>query len=1336
MKHLIPHFIVQQNELAATYGRFNAYTIFLDMAGFTTLTESLCEEDEHEGVELMSQILNEIFEPLVRTVYQKNGFIPYFAGDAFTAIFNDDNVAPEELALTVLKMQQDFATHNYKHKEQELPIRLKIGLAYGQVEWGIIGEQHKGFYFKGEAIDHCANSEHHALENEVIAHQSFIKHCDTTHPEFKTIAINDNYFKITSSFTQASSNLVTTPSFSYESLAPFYPKSVIFYENEGEFRDVVSVFIAFEDTDDHRLFHQFATIIREEFYNFSGYFKEIDFGDKGGLIVGFFGVPVTYGDNIERALEFVLSLRNKLIDIPLQYKIGLTEGSAYTGIIGGEEKCQYAVVGASVNLAARFMVYADWGEVLIGKNIQKTKGYHFIHKGDFDYKGFEEPVPTFYLKGKLQQGRAALFEGEMVGRQGELNILSQFVNPLLQGNFSGVAILYGEAGIGKSRLTFELKKRLFQQGNIGWWVCQADQIFQKPFNPFIYLLNNVFQQSLEKNQEENKKVFEKRFEHFVQECQAHTDRHPELVHIIKELQRTKTVIAARLGLSYRDSLWTQLDGKGKYQNTISAFIHLLKAKACLAPLVLKIEDGHWFDENTKSLLSEIILNMQDYPLFILITSRYNESDASKPYFFNEEITQKISVLEIDLNILSADAIEEFAVKRLDGKISSSLKKLLVRTSSGNPFYTEQILEYFIESGVLTQKESIWYVKDENIKLSSSINAVLMARIDRLSDLVKETVKAAAVIGREFEVKILGEVMKTQRSFTKTNSNAKHLLQEQITSAEKGQIWKAINEIRYIFKHSLLREAVYDMQIRARLRELHQLIAEAIERLYAEQIENRYADLAFHYEQAGMTAKTNEYLEKAGDYAKENYDNAKAIYYYDKLAANLDHIQEQSTYIKTLLKKASILRMQGNWNESERVLHNALALASSSSDMLLIGRANNDLGRLLLLKGDYTQANQYLQIAATFFEDINDEIGRSKVYGNLGDVFFRQGEYEKAKDYFKESLNIKSEGNFNIVSNLGLALMNQGEYEEAIQNMQPHLTHYEQNGNKLGIANISIFLGIVYFEKGDYDAAMDCYQKGLQQCEELGDKFLMAIALGSMGKLLVQKGNLDTAQELYEKDLRICRELGDKQGTSITLGLLGDLYLEQGKFSLAIQHLQEQLEISENLHYQKGIASAWGSIGNAYYFQADYEKAKNAYQKGIAISEEINNKRLLIILLVKMIEISLETDDDKAIIKQLSLQADTIADEIGNEELIYITSVKRSQAKLKYGNTQEALLELEQLLDTAQASLEKAETLFVLATSKHTRANIFKEKALEYYRNIYHKRPTFSLRRRIDFLNTL
>ena len=156
------------------------------------------------------------------------------------------------------------------------------------------------------------------------------------------------------------------------------------------------------------------------------------------------------------------------------------------------------------------------------------------------------------------------------------------------------------------------------------------------------------------------------------------------------------------------------------------------------------------DENSRELLSEFARQINRYPIAVVITSRYLD-DGSKPRLLDAYLLEqnKLPHLEVDLNTLSPNAVQEFTELRLGGSIHQDFLETLLRTSNSNPFYLEQMLKYFSEQDLLMQESSgLWTIHDKDVKLSSSINAILTARIDRLSELVKETVKAAAVIGRE------------------------------------------------------------------------------------------------------------------------------------------------------------------------------------------------------------------------------------------------------------------------------------------------------------------------------------------------------------------------------------------------------------------------------------------------------------------------------------------------------------------------------------------------------------------------------------------------------------
>lgn len=1309
--------------------------MFVDLSGFTALTESLMKEG-NEGAERLSDILNRIFSPMVELVYARDGFIPYFAGDAFTGIFPAGPSTENSLSLLQTAQEMRLLFSEKEFIGIPFPIGIKIGLSRGHVDWGIVGDKQKAYYFRGAAIDSCAQSQSFATNLEIILDQNLR---DWVSDEQKLIPVKgskdcfywDDQGKILEVIREAS--IQESKEINTKILSQFLPESIRTYQGGGEFRPVVSVFCSFTGVKTHEELDRFARHFLEGISNFSGYFKEIDFGDKGGVLVGFFGAPVGFENNLERALEFVLSFRHEISTETGDFRMGITSGTAFTGIVGGKERHQYAAVGNRVNLAARLMTYAEWGEILVDQEVRKDRRYEFRHRGDIHYKGIEGLVPTYKFLGRRAESQTT-FSGSFVGREKELTEMLQFSQSNLEKGTAAVVYLFGEAGMGKSRLSFEMRQKLQETMSPTWYTCMTDQILRKPFNPFIYFLRNYFEQSGENSVEENRNNFEVNYSWLLNDLRPLDGDVAD--NIRKEVVRTRPILLALIGLKEQESIWDNLDARGRHQNTLAAIYNLFLAESLIRPLVIELEDALWLDSSSEQFLEALGNKIAGFPILLLITSRYFD-DGSKPVFFKENgFPGNLGFFEVDLNMLSPEALREYTEHKLAAPITEKFFEMLLRTTNGNPFYLEQLLEYFEESKLLLIKDGVWTVKDESIKLSSSIQAILTARIDRLSAMVKETVKAAAVIGREFEVPVLNEVMRRQGADYQDFPFASDDLRDQIRKAEKGQIWRAVNELRYIFRHSLLREAVYDMQLRTRLRELHLLIAEAIEKVYADQLEDHYVDLAYHYENAEVKDKTHEYLLKAGDYSRRNFQNKQALQFYNKLLLELESDGALREKFHVLVKKGRILELIGRWKDCEEVYEEALEIAESFQEPLIRGRAFNAVGHLKMLQGKYAEARNQLETAANIFELLEDEHGISKVYGDMGNLFFRQGEYEAAKSNFTKSIRIGRQFPYNytqaqIVANLGLAFMNQGDYEEGIRWQKEQLERTERKNDKQGMATLFTNLGIVYFEKGDYDEAGACFGKGLELAEELGNKLLLSIGTGCLGGVYERKGDYEEALRLFELDLKLTLELGDKQGIAIARSLLGDLFSLIGRFEEAIEQLQITIAISEELGYQKGLARAVNTMGDIHYFLEDYPTSLEFYDRAIQVTREINNRLVLGRSLAEKCLVLLELDRIKEA-QVVQQEAAQIAHDIDNVELLFQSELLKAQIDAAEGLVDSAIQHLQHLLANYLEGEEQAEIQYFLY--KFGQSEEYRILAQAGFEALYSDTPKFIYKKRLDDLS--
>ena len=1159
-------------------GSFKATTLFLDISGFTPLTETLMQQGT-EGAEILSEILDSIFKPLVALVSAHRGIIPHFAGDAFTAIFQGEKTEiVEKVAKKIKHFFED--TPSLKTPFGDFKISIRIGLSYGIVEWGLIGTDIKTFYFKGKAIERATLAQQKALPQEIV---------------------KDEWFE------NVVADLSTENSFSLSINPPLKGE-------KSEFRDVVAVFLSFSNTTTHQDIEILVPIVFKAFNNFGGYFKEIDFSEKEGVWVGFFGAPVAFENNATRALECVLEIKGAILDLNKSFRCGMASGMAYTGIIGGKERQQYAVVGNRVNLAARLLKNAKWGEILVDINLSKTRFFDFQNKGELYYKGIEHAIPTFQLRNKKLEEKA-FFSGRHFGRESELTQLSCFIEYFFKQKKASLATIYGEAGIGKSRLSYELQQNLYKNQEIHWAKCPTDQTLRKPFNPFAYFLKTFFNQQVETQEEDNKKAFEDKLSDFgfrISGFEASETRNPKPETHLTELARTQSVLAALMGLHYPDSLWEQLDAKGRYNNTWAALSNFFRILAKQHPLVIEIEDAHWLDEDSAAFLKDFIKKIENQPIALLITSRYDD-EGNKPAVFDSSLLREtnIGVLETNLNVFTKEQLAHFTNYKLRAYPHEDLLETLWRKSNGNPFYAEQILGYFTENNALQLIDDEWVMRDINIKISTSISSILTARIDRLSTVLKETVKAAAVIGREFELPVLAEVLFSQEVFKPYKFNGNAVLQEQISAAEKGQIWQAMNDMRYIFRHALLREAIYDMQLKTRLRSLHAATAQALEKLYVDRLSDRYLDLAFHYEQAENKEKTSEYLKKAADQARRNFQNQQALELYDRLLAmQTDEVEN----IKILVRKGEILQLIGQWQAAEKCFKTALLDAERIDDLLLRGRAGDALGGLLMLKGNYKEARFELDRAANHFEQVIDFQGIIKVYGNLGNLYFRQGDYEKATDYFKQSIRFSLENdrgiNPQIVSNLGLTYMNLGNFKEGVRVQEDALLLCEKNNDSVGMSILSVNLGIVLIEKGDKNDALNRLEQGLKLAQKLGNQQLTSIALGCIGNIYLLKGEYEKAEKHLIQDLEITEALGDRQGIAIASELMGRLYAVKGNIIESLTYLEVSLSLCRSLNYQKGIAKALIGLGDVQFSQQELQSALRYFSEAVYIAQKINNKGIL------------------------------------------------------------------------------------------------------------------------------
>lgn len=1199
--NLIPRFIHDRFKEGKFSGRFKATSLFLDIAGFTPLTERLMAEGK-EGAEILSSLINGIFEPVINRVYDFGGDITSFAGDAFTAVFPADqdgrSAAAASLAIIELFNQQGLV----RTRMGDFELTAKIGISSGSVAWGVAGNPgHRTYYFMGSAIEGCSLAEHECSAMEIILDPLFQANHDSS--LFQTEARSGGYASLRGLISSPSVQSILKIDMDESIVRQFVPLAVLNNPQPGEFRNVASVFVGFRDPGDIKAIKILAERIIERAETAACFFEGLNFGDKGCTSLFLFGVPTVFERELERAVEFALGLRREFGD---RFRAGITFGIVFSGIKGGKHRSSYGVLGDTVNVSARLMMKAAWGEILMPESLaDRLQNVYDLEKiGIQVLKGKSKPLAVARLIKAKPAGREKLYTGVMIGRERELAVLQEQAAGLNAGRFCGVVYIYGDAGMGKSRLAYEFCESVRPGVQTRYLPC--DNILRKSLNPFTTFLGEFFETAAGQGEDERKTRFEEIYAGLIEQVRRHTGTEA----IVDELVRTKSIVAGLIGIRWSGSLYEELEPRERFENALYAIRNFFQALSLDRPIIIVLDDMQWLDADSRQAFTVLTRRLENFPIMVIAAGRFYDN-GSRPVL---SLEPSIRVREIVLNCFDPATIEIYVNRQLGGPPAADLKAFITDKSQGNPFFIEQLCLYLRENGLIRSEGKQLALIHSGLELPAGIHAVITARIDRLGRDLREMVQVAAVLGNEFESRVLRTLISLYRSALGAAQ-----FESLLAQGENEMIWSAISELKYLFKNVLVQEVAYEMQLRQQLRILHGLAGAAIEKNYPED-KTYYEDLAYHFGQAEDRQKLLVYLEKAGDYAREKYENDKALNFYDKLTAALDDPQRR---LDVQNRKAGVLHLIGRWPEAEKILLENIE--ASTGQPLLEARNRTDLAELLINKGEYDRARDLVAVAQRIYERRGDRHGLCTIQRLQGVICQNQGDIEAAMRYYHLARQIAEE------------LNDRSELSYIISN-----------------------IGAVYWSTGDYEQARDHFLKYLKIAEELNDKKRIGMAMLNLGVAYRNLGDDQKAEEYYRQKLEISRELGDKRGLGIVIGNIGALHLSRGEYEEARRCYLQRIEIAEELGDRRGVGTALGNLASVYKAWKQYDQALAASEQAVKIMRALGVKYYLCSFLDTQAELFLLMDrSDEA--RQCNQEAGVIAEEIKYHEISF--NVRLRQARL-------------------------------------------------------------------------
>lgn len=1188
MRQILPELITQNYKSGIYNGDFKAAGLFVDVASFSSMADTLMQQGQH-GAEILAGIMRQVFDLLNSNILAQGGFIAGFAGDSVTAIFIQEDESTQCLhrALAAAQtFQKELSTlPAFDTPFGKFQIYAKAGLGFGAVQWGILRSRdalRATYYFSGELINEMAGAEHLAGTGEVILSQHFLEKFDgkiITQPREQCYLFSSSLEKL------PEKQAIITKDPDLGVLRVFFPEILLKPNVPLEYRQVVNLFIQLPNISTASLADFMADLFEIQI-RYSGLISRLDHGDKGCNILLFWGAPIAFENDILRALNFIFDLRK--LD-KYNFRAGLTFYVACAGFMGSDRREEYTCYGRGVNLSARFMMSAPVGEIWLDERIatRALNYFSFEYIGEKIFKGFGSKQKVFVLQNPKTSATIS-YSQAMVGRENELLQLEEFISPIWLGQFAGGLMIWGEPGIGKSRLLNEFRESgVFTDREVQWALCQTNQLLQQSFDPFRYWLTRYFDISANRNHDENLARFHSRLQKIIDLTSDET--------ISSELQRTASFLAALVGLHWSDSLYNQLDPQGRHDNTLIALTMLIKAESLVQPVIILLEDYHFIDEDSKAFLPllhrSLSTDVNSYPVAIIYTSRQVSN--------SQEINPDIFERQMILRAISKKYIEQLAQTNLQGPIDPTLIRLLDERSEGNPFFAEQIISYLRDENLLRYGESGWKIGAPEVELTIPIDlqAILIARLDQLTREIRDIIQTASVLGREFEIQVLSYMLTADQDLTLA-----------LAEGEKVAIWSRLTELRYIFHHSLLRDAAYNMQMKGHREKLHALAIESIEKVFGELIEPHFGELAFHSEQAGLVDKARHYLLMAGDSSRGAFQNTIAVDYYTRALALTPETDLPFRFILHLNREKAF----GFQGLRERQLDELNKLLTLSTGLDQASRAEAGLRDLKFHyhTGNYSLAISRVKSVLKLARQAKKPDIALQAHVYCANSYFRQGNYQQAIRWGRRGLALAQDGGDHkmeakFLNSLGLIYLELKNLQKARQYFESSLIIVNEISALNTKASILNNLAMVAGFYGDFASAQSYYDQALDLSRAVGDRKGESIVLSNLGWINGMLGNYVSAQDYTQRTLVISRETGDRFTETYCLINLSAQVGARGDHEAAIAFARQGLDLALMIGDQSGQAWAWTYMGHNFLATNLFLEASAAYQSALSLRERLN-----------------------------------------------------------------------------------------------------------------------------------
>ncbi|MGA9161980.1 MAG: ABC transporter substrate-binding protein [Actinomycetota bacterium] len=652
---------------------------------------------------------------------------------------------------------------------------------------------------------------------------------------------------------------------------------------------------------------------------FGGTVKDL----AGDGVLALFGAPTAHEDDPERAVRAALQVVEEIsayaIEVDRAFghagfgvRVGVDTGPVVVGSLGAGSRVEYAALGDAVNTAARLQAAAEPGTVLVGEETHRRVAPVFAWSDPrtLELKGKAGPVTAYRVEGVLAApGYARELEAvqvRLVGRERELATAVEVVDAALAGS-GGILYVTGEPGIGKTRLTAELRahvedappgprRPLWIEGRC---VSYGESM---PYWPFRDLLRSWLGVLADEPELRVRLALRRRLDGLFG---------PRVLEVYPYL-------GAMLGLSLepeaRDRL-AELSPEALQYRTFAVIRELLARLAADGPVIVVLEDLHWADATSLQLLERLLEDTETSALLLALSTRPERDHPS--WRLKESAARELPhrTREVALEALSGDAGRELLDALVGaGTLPPEMERRILEPAEGNPFFLEELVRSLVDSGALVREGDEWRFDHEiEVEVPPTVEKVILARIDRLQPDAHDALMAASVLGRQFGLPLLEAVSgggDVQRSLLEL---------QRLDLVRESRRWP---ESEYRFKHVLIQEAAYRTLVAEQRTALHCKAAGWLEQAYAGREDEVAGLLAHHWLAAEDEDKAVVCLTRAGDRARHEYALDEAIEYYRELLPILRRRDERDAIALVLFKLALAFHMSLRFAEANEMYQRA------------------------------------------------------------------------------------------------------------------------------------------------------------------------------------------------------------------------------------------------------------------------------------------------------------------------------------------------------------------------------------------------------------------------------